>query len=76
MPIAGRVFMKRFAVAPFAVAVLLSIVSTAPAAAHGCHQGWKLGPGEGWHSHGVKCEPRRGVGLSSNPRQRNKRRAG
>lgn len=68
--------MKHFAIAPFAVAILTSLIWTAPAAAHGCHQGWKHGAGEGWHSHGARCEPRPGVGVTKNSRQRSKPGAG
>lgn len=43
---------------------LLTVLSVSPAAAHGCHQGWQQGKLEGWHSHGLKCDARKGIGVS------------
>ncbi len=39
---------------------LMLALNTAPASAHGCHQGWQQSP-EGLHRHGAKCERRDGV---------------
>ena len=59
--------MTRFILASLVVASA-ALVSSGPAAAHGCHKGWQQGAAHGWHSHGATCEPRRGLGVT----QRNK----
>ncbi|MGX7704602.1 hypothetical protein [Methylobacterium indicum] len=43
---------------------LLTVLWIGPAAAHGCHHGWQQAPAEGWHSHGLKCDARKGLGVS------------
>ncbi|BAQ47302.1 MULTISPECIES: hypothetical protein [Methylobacterium] len=54
---------------------LLTALWVAPAAAHGCHQGWQHAPAEGWHSHGMKCEPRKGLGVSRRNKAHGRRAA-
>ena len=52
-----------------------ALFSTAPASAHGCHQGWQQGSANGWHSHGPKCDARPGFGVTHRAK-RVKRRTG
>jgi hypothetical protein len=57
------------------VAASAALFSSAPASAHGCHQGWLQGAANGWHSHGPKCDARQGLGVSQRVK-RVKRRLG
>lgn len=44
-----------------------------PAAAHGCHLGWQHSAQEGWHSHGLKCDARKGMGVSRRGKSQSRR---
>ncbi len=54
---------------------LLTAAWIGPAAAHGCHQGWQQGADEGWHSHGLNCDTRKGLGVSHRGKPRSRRAA-
>lgn len=54
---------------------LLTALWIAPAAAHGCHHAWQQSRGEGWHSHGLKCDARKGLGVSHRGKPRSRRNA-
>ncbi|MEE7455968.1 hypothetical protein MPAR162_15120 [Methylorubrum populi] len=69
--------MKQTAIlaALLASAGLLTALGVGPAAAHGCHHGWQHGPQEGWHSHGLKCDTRKGLGVSRRGKHQSRRSA-
>ena len=67
--------MTRFILASLFLASA-ALFSSAPAFAHGCHRGWQQGSAQGWHSHGPKCEPRQGLGVTHRNKARVKRRIG
>lgn len=54
---------------------LLTVLWIGPAAAHGCHRGWQQAPVEGWHSHGLKCDARKGLGVSRRRKAHSRRAA-
>ena len=54
---------------------MLTAAWVGPAAAHGCHHGWQQGRLEGWHSHGLKCDARKGIGVSRRGKQSGRRAA-
>lgn len=54
---------------------LLTVVWIGPAAAHGCHHGWQQGAREGWHSHGLKCDTHKGLGVSRRGKPHSRRAA-
>lgn len=45
------------------------------ASAHGCHHGWQQSMHEGWHSHGAKCDTRKGLGVSRKAKPQGRRPA-
>ncbi|CAX22908.1 protein of unknown function; putative exported protein [Methylorubrum extorquens DM4] len=54
---------------------LLMALWIGPAAAHGCHHGWQHSKVEGWHSHGLKCDTRQGLGVSRRSKPHGRRAA-
>jgi len=52
---------------------LLGLIWSGPASAHGCHHAWQQSAMQGWHSHGARCDARRGIGVSRRTRQSNGR---
>ena len=52
---------------------LLGLIWSLPAWAHGCHHAWQQSTVQGWHSHGAKCDARRGIGVSRRARPSSRR---
>ena len=53
----------------------LVLLGASSAQAHGCHRGWQQGDADGWHSHSMKCDLRKGIGLSSRGKGQKRRPA-
>ncbi|MBB3903200.1 hypothetical protein GGR33_002702 [Methylobacterium brachythecii] len=54
---------------------LVAALWVAPATAHGCHHGWQQSKMEGWHSHGLRCDARKGLGVSRRTKPQGRRSA-
>lgn len=55
--------------------LLTAVFWTGSASAHGCHHGWQQSIGEGWHTHGTKCDTRKGLGVTRKAKPQSRRPA-